>query len=225
MTGRPGRPQKDDTKTSNVSPVPAGQEDAAEPAAAPRAANEGDATNPQTDRAAADTEEKPEPTRADKPAAPEPANADKPAAPESTSADKPAAPESTNADKPAAPEPAAAADEADSKPDTPGVAAPDGTDTDEPSVDWEARANAAEKELADLKLKVAAQNAAAEAGLPPEAAQFLRGDSDEEIKAAAETLASLITPTSPLDRNPVPRGQEPDDRPDLATIGARLFRN
>jgi hypothetical protein len=61
--------------------------------------------------------------------------------------------------------------------------------------------------------------------MPPEAAQFLRGDSDEEIKAAAETLASLIAPTSPLDRNPVPRGQEPADRPDLATIGARLFHN
>ena len=198
MADRPGRPEKDDTKTSDASPVPAGQEDAAKPAAAPEAANEGDATNPQTDRAAADTEEKPEPTNADKPAAPEPANAG----------------------KPAAPEPAAAADEADSKPGTPGD-----TDTDEPSVDWEARATAAEKELADLKLQVAAQNAAAEAGLPPEAAQFLRGDNDEEIKAAAETLASLITPASPLDRNPVPRGQEPDDRPDLATIGARLFRN
>lgn len=192
MADRPGRPQEDDTKTSDASPVPAGQEDAAKPAAAPQAANEGDATNPQTDRAAADTEEKPEPT---------------------------------NVDEPAAPEPAAAADEADSKPGTPDVAAPDDTDTDEPSVDWEARANAAEKELADLKLKVAAQNAAAEAGLPPEAAQFLRGDNDEEIKAAAETLASLITPASPLDRNPVPRGQEPGDRPDLATIGARLFRN
>ena len=192
MADRPGRPQEDDTKTSDASPVPAGQEDAAKPAAAPQAANEGDATNPQTDRAAADTEEKPEPA---------------------------------NANKPAAPEPAATADEAGSKPDTPDVTAPDDTDTDEPSVDWEARANAAEKELADLKLKVAAQNAAAEAGLPPEAAQFLRGDNDEEIKAAAETLASLITPTSPLDRNPVPRGQEPDDRPDLATIGARLFRN
>lgn len=198
MADRPGRPQEDDTKTSNASPVPAGQEDAAKPAAAPKAANEGDATNPQTDRAAADTEEKPEPASADKPAAPEPANADKPAAPEAT----------------------AAADEADSKPDS-----PDSTDTDEPSVDWEARATAAEKELADLKLQVAAQNAAAEAGLPPEAAQFLHGDNDEEIKAAAETLASLITPTNPLDRNPVPRGQEPDDRPDLATIGARLFRN
>lgn len=203
MADSPGRPQEDDTKTSDASPVPAGQEDAAKPAAAPKAANEGDATNPQTDRAAADTEEKPESANADKPAAPEPANAD----------------------KPAAPEPAAATDEAGSKPGTPDAAAPDDTDTDEPSVNWEARANAAEKELADLKLKVAAQNAAAEAGLPPEAAQFLRGDNDEEIKAAAETLASLITPTSPLDRNPVPRGQEPDDRPDLATIGARLFRN
>lgn len=203
MADRPGRPQEDDTKTSDASPVPAGQEDAAKPAAAPEAANEGDATNPQTDRAAADTEEKPE----------------------TTGAPEPAAPESTNANKPAAPEPAAAADEAGSKPGTPDVAAPDDTDTDEPSVDWEARANAAEKELANLKLKVAAQNAATEAGLPPEAAQFLRGDNDEEIKAAAETLASLITPTSPLDRNPVPRGQEPDDRPDLATIGARLFRN
>ena len=192
MADRPGRPQEDDTKTSDASPVPAGQEDAAKPAAAPQAANEGDATNPQTDRAAADTEEKPE---------------------------------STNANKPAAPEPAAAADEAGNEPGAPDAAAPDDTDTDEPSVDWEARANAAEKELADLKLKVAAQNAAAEAGLPPEAAQFLRGDNDEEIKAAAETLASLITPASPLDRNPVPRGQEPDDRPDLATIGARLFRN
>ena len=192
MADRPGRPEEDDTKTSDASPVPAGQEDAAKPAAAPQAANEGDATNPQTDRAAADTEEKPE---------------------------------STDADKPAAPEPAAATDEAGSKPDTPDAAAPDDTDTDEPSVDWEARANAAEKELADLKLKVAAQNAATEAGLPPEAAQFLRGDNDEEIKAAAETLASLISPASPLDRNPVPRGQEPDDRPDLATIGARLFRN
>lgn len=198
MADRPGRPEEDDTKTSDASPVPAGQEDAAKPAAAPEAANEGDATNPQTDRAAADTEEKPE----------------------SVNAGKPAAPEAANTDKPAAPEAAAAADEADSKPD-----APDDTDTDEPSVDWEARATTAEKELADLKLKVAAQNAAAEAGLPPEAAQFLRGDNDEEIKAAAETLASLISPASPLDRNPVPRGQEPDDRPDLATIGARLFRN
>ena len=203
MADRPGRPKEDDPKTSDASPVPAGQEDAAKPAAAPQAANEGDATNPQTDRAAADTEEKPESTNANEPATPEP----------------------TNANEPATPEPAAAADEAGSKPGTPDVAAPDDADTDEPSVDWEARANAAEKELADLKLKVAAQNAAAEAGLPPEAAQFLRGDNDEEIKAAAETLASLITPASPLDRNPVPRGQEPDDRPDLATIGARLFRN
>lgn len=203
MADRPGRPEEDDTKTSDASPVPAGQEDAAKPAAAPKAANEGDATNPQTDRAAADTEEKPEPAGADK------ATAAKVAA----------------TDKAAAPAPAPAADEADSAPDTPDTAASDGTDTDEPSVDWEARATAAEKELSDLKLKVAAQNAAAEAGLPPEAAQFLRGDNDEEIKAAAETLASLITPTNPLDRNPVPRGQEPDDRPDLATIGARLFRN
>ena len=200
MADRPGRPQEDDTKTSDASPVPAGQEDAAKPAAAPEAANEGDATNPQTDRATADTEEKPESANADKPAAPESANAD-------------------NADKPAAPESAAATDEADNKPATPD------TDTDEPDIDWEARATAAEKELSDLKLKVAAQNAAAEAGLPPEAAQFLHGDNDEEIKAAAETLAALITPASPLDRNPVPRGQEPDDRPDLATIGARLFRN
>lgn len=192
MADSPGRPKEDDTKTSDASPVPAGQEDAAKPAAAPKAANEGDATNPQTDRAAADTEEKPEPA---------------------------------NADKPAEPEPAADADEDDSKPNTPDVAASEDAGTDAPGTDWEARATAAEKELADLKLKVAAQNAAAEAGLPPEAAQFLRGDNDEEIKAAAETLASLITPSSPLDRNPVPRGQEPDDRADLATIGARLFRN
>lgn len=203
MADHPGRPEEDDTKTSDASPVPAGQEDAAKPAAAPKAANEGDATNPQTDRAAADTEEKPEPA----------------------GADKAAAAEGAATDKAAAPAPAPAADEADSTPDTPDTAASDSTDTDEPSVDWEARATAAEKELSDLKLKVAAQNAAAEAGLPPEAAQFLRGDNDEEIKAAAETLASLVTPTSPLDRNPVPRGQEPDDRPDLATIGARLFRN
>lgn len=204
MADRPGRPEEDDTKTSDASPVPAGQEDAAKPAATPKAANEGDATNPQTDRAAADTEEKPEPTGSDKPASPadadtaEPATTPSPAEP----ADKPevaAAGKAPEADEPATPA--------------------------EPGVDWEARATAAEKELADLKLKVAAQNAAAEAGLPPEAAQFLRGDNDEEIKAAAETLASLIAPTSPLDRNPVPRGQEPDDRPDLATIGARLFRN
>lgn len=198
MADRPGRPEEDDTKTSDASPAPAGQEDAAKPAAAPKAANEGDATNPQTDRAGADTEEKPEPTGADKPTTPADANTAKPAT---------------------APSPAEAAEE------------PDGDDSDatapaaEPATDWEARAAAAEKELADLKLKVAAQNAAAEAGLPPEAAQFLRGDSDEEIKAAAETLASLLSPTSPLDRNPSPRGQEPDDRPDLATIGARLFRN
>lgn len=205
MADRPGRPEEDDTKTSDASPVPAGQEDAAKPAAAPKAANEGDATNPQTDRAAADTEEKPEPPSSDKPAEP---------------ADKPAEPA-----KPANSAPATPAGEASSKPETPTADTPDSADTDEPTVDWQARATAAEKELADLKLKVSAQNAAAEAGLPPEAAQFLRGDNDEEIKAAAETLASLIAPTSPLDRNPVPRGQEPDDRPDLATIGARLFRN
>ena len=198
MADRPGRPQKDDTKTSDASPVPAGQEDAAKPAAAPKAANEGDATNPQTDRAAADTEEKPEPS----------------------GSDEPATPADTDTDEPATPTPAPATDKANSEPATPAD-----TDTDEPSVDWEARATAAEKELSDLKLKVAAQNAAAEAGLPAEAAQFLRGDNDEEIKAAAETLASLIAPTSPLDRNPVPRGQEPDDRADLAAIGARLFRN
>lgn len=201
MADRPGRPEEDDTKTSNASPVPAGQEDAAKPAAAPKAANEGDATNPQTDRAAADTEEKPEPTGSDKPASPAAADTAKPA-----TAPSPAEP-AEPAEKPEA-------DDADEAPEAA-----------EPSVDWEARATAAEKELADLKLKVAAQNAATEAGLPPEAAQFLRGDNDEEIKAAAETLASLIAPTSPLDRNPVPRGQEPDDRPDLATIGARLFRN
>lgn len=200
MADSPGRPTEDDTKTSDVSPAPAGQEDAAKPAAAPTAANEGDATNPQTDRAAADTEEKPEPTGADKPTAPADADTDKPA-----TAPSPAEP----AEKPTA-------DSADDD---------EVPDDAEPAVDWEARATAAEKELSDLKLKVAAQNAAAEAGLPPEAAQFLRGDNDEEIKAAAETLASLITPTSPLDRNPTPRGQEPDDRPDLATIGARLFRN
>lgn len=195
MADRPGRPEEDDTKTSDASPVPAGQEDAAKPAAAPKAANESDATNPQTDRAAADTEEKPEPTGSDKPASPADADTAEPAT---------------------APSPAEPAEEPDTG-EAPEVA--------EPSVDWEARATAAEKELADLKLKVSAQNAAAEAGLPPEAAQFLRGANDEEIKAAAETLASLIAPTSPLDRNPVPRGQEPDDRPDLATIGARLFRN
>lgn len=199
MADRPGRPKEDDTKTSDASPVPAGQEDAAKPAAAPQAANEGDATNPQTDRADADTEEKPEPAGADKPATPADADTDKPA-----TAPSPAEP--TEPAEPA--EPAA-----DSTPDA------------EAATDWEARATAAEKELADLKLKVATQNAAAEAGLPPEAAQFLRGDNDEEIKAAAETLASLIAPTSPLDRNPTPRGQEPDDRPNLATIGARLFRN
>lgn len=205
MADRPGRPKEDDTKTSDASPVPAGQEDAAKPAAAPEAANEGDATNPQTDRAAADTEEKPEPPSSDEPAA---------------TADKPAGPA-----KPADSVPATPADEAGSKSEAPTADTPDSADTDEPTIDWQSRATAAEKELADLKLKVSAQNAAAEAGLPPEAAQFLRGDNDEEIKAAAETLASLITPTSPLDRNPVPRGQEPDDRPDLATIGARLFRN
>lgn len=203
MADRPGRPEEDDTKTSDASPVPAGQEDAAKPAAAPTAANEGDATNPQTDRAAADTEEEPEPT----------------------GSDKPASPASADPAEPATPATASPADTADSEPATPAESADDSAATDEPAVDWEARATAAEKELADLKLKVAAQNAAAEAGLPPEAAQFLRGDNDEEIKAAAETLASLITPASPLDRNPVPRGQEPDDRPDLATIGARLFRN
>lgn len=193
MADRPGRPTEDDTKTSDTSPAPAGQEDAAQPAAAPKAANESDATNPQTDRAAADTEEKPEPTGADNPATPADADTAEPA----------------NAPSPAE------------------KAGSEGADTEETDAgtDWEARATAAEKELADLKLKVAAQNAAAEAGLPPEAAQFLRGDNDEEIKAAAETLASLISPSSPLDRNPVPRGQEPDDRPDLATIGARLFRN
>lgn len=198
MADRPGRPTEDDTKTSDASPAPAGQEDAAKPAAAPKAANEGDATNPQTDRAAADTEEKPEPTGADEPTTPADVDTDKPAtAPSPTEpAEKPDADDAEAAEAPAA-----------------------------PATDWEARATAAEKELADLKLKVTAQNAAAEAGLPPEAAQFLRGDNDEEIKAAAETLASLITPTSPLDRNPTPRGQEPDDRPDLATIGARLFRN
>ena len=70
MTGGSGRPDEDDTKTSDASPVPAGQEDAAKPAAAPKAANESDATNPQTDRAAADTEEKPEPTGANRPASP-----------------------------------------------------------------------------------------------------------------------------------------------------------
>lgn len=204
MADRPGRPREDDTKTSDASPVPAGQEAAAKPAAAPKAANESDATNPQTDRAAADTEEKPEPTGSDEPASTSDADTAKPATTPS-----PAEP----ADK------SEAADEDETpKADAPAEAA-------EPSVDWEARAAAAEKELADLKLKVAAQNAATEAGLPPEAAQFLHGDNDEEIKAAAETLASLIAPTSPLDRNPVPRGQEPDDRPDLATIGARLFRN
>lgn len=207
MADRPGRPEEDDTKTSDASPVPAGQEDAAKPAAAPRAANESDATNPQTDRAAADTEEKPEPSGTSKPASPADTGSDKPAT----------SPSATTPDVP------------DDKPDVPAEdTAEDTADTateGEPAVDWEARANAAEKELADLKLKVSAQNAAAEAGLPPEAAQFLHGDNDEEIKAAAETLASLIAPTSPLDRNPVPRGQEPDDRPDLATIGARLFRN
>ena len=197
MADRPGRPEEDDTKTSDASPVPAGQEDAAKPAASPKAANEGDATNPQTDRADADTEEKPEPTGADKPATPADVDTDRPAT--APSAAEPAEP----AEKPAA----------------------DNAAADEAATDWEARATAAEKELADLKVKVAAQNAAAEAGLPPEAAQFLRGDNDEEIKAAAETLASLVAPTSPLDRNPSPRGQEPDDRPDLATIGARLFRN
>lgn len=208
MADRPGRPKEDDTKTSDASPVPAGQEDAAKPAAAPKAANESDATNPQTDRAAADTEEKPEPTGSDEPTRAADADTAKPATTPSPAvpADKP---EAADADE---------APEADK-------ATADALDTAEPSVDWEARATAAEKELADLKLKVAAQNAATEAGLPPEAGQFLRGDNDEEIKAAAETLASLIAPTSPLDRNPVPRGQEPDDRPDLATIGARLFRN
>lgn len=198
MTGRPGRPIEDDTKTSDTSPAPAAQNDAAKPAAAPKAANESDATNPQTDRAAADTEEKPEPTGADKPETPAGVDAAEPAG-EPSPAEK-AGTEGADTEE-------AAAEEA------------------EAGTDWEARAAAAEKELADLKLKVAAQNAAAEAGLPPEAAQFLRGDNDEEIKAAAETLASLISPASPLDRNPVPRGQEPDDRPDLATIGARLFRN
>ena len=193
MADRPGRPKEDDTKTSDASPAPAGQEDAANAAAAPKAANEGDATNPQTDRANADTEEKPEPTGADKAATPADADTDKPAT----------APSSAESAEPAV----------------------DNAPADEATTDWEARATAAEKELADLKLKVAAQNAAAEAGLPPEAAQFLRGDNDEEVKAAAETLASIIAPTSPLDRNPTPRGQEPDDRPDLATIGARLFRN
>lgn len=203
MADRPGRPEEDDTKTSDASPIPAGQEDAAKAAASPEAANESDATNPQTDRAAADTEEKPEPTGSDKPASPADASPAKPANP----ATAPSAPAAT------------------AEPETPAESADNSAATDEPAVDWEARAAAAEKELADLKLKVSAQNAAAEAGLPPEAAQFLRGDNDEEIKAAAETLASLITPSSPLDRNPIPRGQEPDDRPDLATIGARLFRN
>lgn len=203
MADRPGRPTEDDTKTSDTSPAPAGQEDAAKPAAAPKAANEGDTTNPQTDRAAADTEEKPEPTGADKPATPAGGDTAEPASAPSPAEEADAGSVDTEkADAESAP-----AEEADA------------------GTDWEARATAAEKELADLKLKVAAQNAAAEAGLPPEAAQFLRGDNDEEIKAAAETLASLISPASPLDRNPVPRGQAPDDRPDLATIGARLFRN
>lgn len=209
MADRPGRPTEDDTKTSDTSPTPAGQEGAAKPAAAPKAANEGDATNPQSDRAAADTEEKPEPTGADKPTTPAGADTDKPATAPTSAAE----PAEESAEESAA---ESAADD---------TGADEATDAAPPAVDWEARATAAEKELADLKLKVAAQNAAAEAGLPPEASQFLRGDNDEEIKAAAETLASLIAPTSPLDRNPTPRGQEPDDRPDLATIGARLFRN
>ena len=142
------------------------------------------------------------------------ATADTEEKPEPTGADKPTTPADASTAKPAStPSPAEPAEPAEA------------AEPAEPAANWEARATAAEKELADLKLKVAAQNAAAEAGLPPEAAQFLRGDNDEEIKAAAETLASLIAPTSPLDRNPVPRGQELDDRPDLATIGARLFRN
>lgn len=203
MADRPGRPQEDDTKTSDASPVPAGQEDAAKAAATSKAANESDATNPQTDRAAADTEEKPEPSGSDEAASPADATSGEPAAPSSE----------------------ASHDVPDSKPAAPAESADGTAAADEAAVDWEGRATAAEKELADLRLKLSAQNAAAEAGLPPEAAQFLRGDNDEEIKAAAETLASLITSTSPLDRNPVPRGQEPDDRPDLATIGARLFRN
>lgn len=203
MADRPGRPEEDGTKTSDASPVPAGQEAAAKAAAAPEAANESDATNPQTDRATAGTEEKPEPSGSARPAQPADAGADEsPAAPSAATPDVP----DGESDAPAE--------------DTTGSAA-----ADEPAVNWEARATAAERELAGLKLKVSAQNAAAEVGLPPEAAQFLRGDNDEEIKAAAETLASLITPSNPLDRNPVPRGQEPDDRPDLATIGARLFRN
>ena len=201
MADRPGRPTEDDTKTSDTSPTPAGQEGAAKPAAAPKAANESDATNPQTDRAAASTEEKPEPTGAEEPT---------PAADADTGNPVTAPP----AAKPAEEADTAAGDGAESS-----------TEEAEPTPDWEARATAAEKELASLKFKVAAQSAAAEAGLPPEAAQFLHGDNDEEIKASAETLAALITPTSPLDRNPSPRGQEPDDRPDLATIGARLFRN
>ena len=209
MTGQSRRPLRDDTKTSNASPVPAGQEAAVKPAAAPKAANEGDATNPQTDRAAAGTEVKPEQSGSDKPALPAAPSPDKPTAGSSTPS--PDAADSKPADT--------SPDAADSKPaDT----SPDAADT---ATDWEARAAAAEEELANLKLKVSAQNAAAEAGLPPEAAQFLHGDNDEEIKAAAETLASLIAPASPLDRNPVPRGQAPADRPDLATIGARLFRN
>lgn len=200
MADRPGRPSEDDTKTSDTSPVPAGQEDAAEAAAAPKAANEGDATPPPLDRAATSTGEEPPPTDAEKP-------------------DTPAAGTAEAATAPPAAKPAEEADPSDEG----GAESP--AEKAEPTPDWEARATAAEKELADLKLKVAAQNAAVEAGLPSEAAQFLRGDNDEEIKAAAETLASLIAPTSPLDRNPSPRGQEPDDRPDLATIGARLFRN
>lgn len=203
MADRPGRPEEDDTKTSDASPVPAGQEDAAKPAASPEAANESDATNPQTDRAAADTEEKPEPSGSDKAASPADAGPGEPATPPS----------------------AAGHDAPDSKLAAPTEDADDTAADGEPAIDWEGRATAAEKELADLRLKLSARDAAAEAGLPPEAAQFLHGDNDEEIKAAAETLASLITPASPLDRNPVPRGQEPDDRPDLATIGARLFRN
>lgn len=88
-----------------------------------------------------------------------------------------------------------------------------------------ARAEAAERALADAQAKQAAADAAAKAGLPAALAKFLAAVAPEQMEAAANELKGYIAgQPNPLVRNePTPHAATSGDS-DLDAIGARLFR-
>ena len=88
-----------------------------------------------------------------------------------------------------------------------------------------ARAEAAEKALADAQAKQAAADAAARAGLPAALGKFLAAVPPEQMEAAANELKGHVAgQQNPLTRNEPTPHVAARDGDDLDAIGARLFR-